>query len=72
MERHDWAHLRMCEECGHVGCCDSSPGRHATKHFALTAHPLVRSFEPGEGWFWCYADQVSFELESVPPGPWHP
>ena len=66
-----WVHLRMCQTCGHVGCCDSSPGRHATAHFRLTGDPLVRSFEPGEDWFWCYVDQVMFEL-ALPPGPSHP
>jgi uncharacterized UBP type Zn finger protein len=53
-----WVHLRMCLGCGHVGCCDSSPHRHATKHFKLTNHPLVRSIEPGETWVWCYIDEV--------------
>jgi uncharacterized UBP type Zn finger protein len=48
----------MCLTCGHVGCCDSSPNRHARKHFQRLAHPLVRSIEPGETWMWCYADQV--------------
>ena len=52
-----WAHLRMCTECGHVGCCDSSPNRHATAHYHATAHPVVRSFEPGESWQWCYLDE---------------
>ena len=66
-----WVHLRMCQTCGHVGCCDSSPGRHATAHFRLTGDPLVRSFEPGEDWFWCYVDEVMFEL-ALPPGPSHP
>ena len=66
-----WVHLRMCQSCGHVGCCDSSPGRHATAHFRLTGHPVVRSFEPGEDWFWCYVDEVMFEL-ALPPGPSHP
>jgi uncharacterized UBP type Zn finger protein len=66
-----WVHLRLCQSCGHVGCCDSSPGRHATAHFRLTGHPLVRSFEPGEDWFWCYVDEVMFEL-ALPPGPSHP
>jgi uncharacterized UBP type Zn finger protein len=70
--RRDWVHLRLCLSCGHVGCCDSSPGRHATKHFHATAHPLVRSFEPGEEWFWCYADEVMFELEGAPPALSHP
>jgi uncharacterized UBP type Zn finger protein len=53
-----WVHLRMCLACGHVGCCDSSPNRHATKHFQRTSHPLVRSAEPGERWIWCYVDQI--------------
>lgn len=49
-----WLHLRRCAECGHVGCCDSSPNRHATKHFHATGHPVIRSFEPGEDWFYDY------------------
>jgi uncharacterized UBP type Zn finger protein len=53
-----WVHLRMCLECGHVGCCDSSPNKHATKHFHGTSHPVVRSFEPGEEWRWCFVDKV--------------
>ena len=53
-----WVHLRLCMTCGHVGCCDSSPNRHATKHFHKTAHPIVRSLEPGEDWGWCYEDEV--------------
>ncbi len=53
-----WVHLRMCLTCGHVGCCDSSPNRHATAHFRATGHPIVRSIEPGESWRWCYADEV--------------
>ena len=60
----------MCQQCGHVGCCDNSPNRHATAHFHDSSHPLIRSFEPGEEWFWCYADGVSFYLD-VPPGPSH-
>jgi hypothetical protein len=66
-----WVHLRVCQACGHVGCCDSSPGRHATAHFHGTGHAIVRSYEPGEDWFWCYVDDVAFELD-VPPGPSHP
>ena len=54
--RHDWVHLRLCMECGHVGCCDSSPGKHATAHAGSSDHPVVQSFEPGEPWAWCYAD----------------
>ncbi|MBW3554289.1 MAG: UBP-type zinc finger domain-containing protein [Gemmatimonadetes bacterium] len=53
-----WVHLRLCLACGHVACCDSSKNRHATKHFHATGHPIVRSFEPGEDWRWCYADAV--------------
>ncbi len=53
-----WVHLRLCLICGHVGCCDSSPGRHATKHYHSSHHPIVRSFEPGEDWAWCYVDEV--------------
>jgi uncharacterized UBP type Zn finger protein len=52
-----WVHLRICLICGHVGCCDSSPNQHATKHFHSSDHPLVQSFEPGEYWVWCYVDQ---------------
>jgi uncharacterized UBP type Zn finger protein len=53
-----WVHLRLCMECGHVGCCDSSKNRHATKHFHKTNHPVMRSIEPGESWVWCYADEA--------------
>jgi CPA2 family monovalent cation:H+ antiporter-2 len=53
-----WVHLRLCMTCGHVGCCDSSRHKHATKHFHATSHPIVRSLEPGEEWGWCYADEV--------------
>jgi uncharacterized UBP type Zn finger protein len=57
-----WLHLRMCTECGHIGCCDSSPNRHATAHANETGHPVIRSAEPGEEWFWCYPDELAFEL----------
>jgi uncharacterized UBP type Zn finger protein len=53
-----WVHLRLCLSCGHVGCCDSSPGRHASAHFRQSAHPIVQSFEPGERWRWCYVDET--------------
>ena len=53
----DWVHLRICLSCGHVGCCDSSVGKHATKHFHATQHPIVESFEPGENWGWCYVHE---------------
>jgi len=53
-----WVHLRMCLVCGKVGCCDNSPNRHATAHFHETDHPLIRSAEHGEAWWWCYVDEV--------------
>jgi uncharacterized UBP type Zn finger protein len=52
-----WVHLRLCLECGHVGCCDSSPNRHATAHFHESHHPVIRSFEPNEEWAFCYCDE---------------
>jgi CPA1 family monovalent cation:H+ antiporter len=52
-----WVHLRLCLSCGHVGCCDSSPERHATAHFNETRDPVIRSFQPGEDWRWCYLDE---------------
>jgi uncharacterized UBP type Zn finger protein len=61
-----WVHLRLCLECGHVGCCDSSPGKHATKHFHETGHPVIRSFERGEDWGWCYVDEAMFEPAPTP------
>jgi hypothetical protein len=61
-----WVHLRVCMTCGRVGCCDSSPNRHASKHAAAIGHPIVQSFEPGEDWWWCYADQVAFVMEGAP------
>ncbi|MEA2646415.1 MAG: hypothetical protein QOE92_1498 [Chloroflexota bacterium] len=66
-----WVHLRMCAVCGHVGCCDNSKNRHATKHNDATGHPLIRSFEPGEEWYWCYPDELYFELEGAPPARHH-
>ncbi|MFT7835091.1 UBP-type zinc finger domain-containing protein [Saccharothrix sp. BKS2] len=56
VDEHNWAHLRICLSCGHVACCDSSPRRHASAHFHADAHPVMRSFEPGEDWRWCYVD----------------
>lgn len=53
-----WVHLRLCLACGHVGCCDNSPNKHATAHFHSTGHPVIRSFEPGETWLWCYEDRL--------------
>jgi uncharacterized UBP type Zn finger protein len=57
-----WVHLRLCLSCGHVGCCDSSPGRHATRHAHATRHPVAASFEPGERWAWCYVDQIEVDV----------
>lgn len=56
-----WVHLRLCLSCGHVGCCDDSRNKHATKHFRATQHPVMRSFEPGEDWGWCFVDEVFME-----------
>ena len=70
-----WLHLRICLTCGHVGCCDDSPKRHATAHYHATSHPIIRSLEPGEDWSWCYIDEVAFRLDSIagttriPPAP---
>ena len=52
-----WVHLRLCLHCGHVGCCDDSKNRHASRHYAATGHPVIRSLEPGESWMWCYEDK---------------
>ncbi len=60
-----WVHLRLCLTCGHVGCCDSSPGRHATKHAHHAHHPVVASFEPGEGWAWCYVDEEELPVPAT-------
>ena len=57
----DWVHLRLCLSCGHVGCCDQSRNKHATQHFQTSRHAVMRSFEPGEDWGWCYADRLYFE-----------
>jgi uncharacterized UBP type Zn finger protein len=57
-----WVQLRLCLACGHVGCCDSSKNKHATKHFHRTKHPVIRSFEPGERWMWCYVDEAGAEI----------
>ena len=58
-----WVHLRLCLECGHVGCCDSSPNKHATKHFHRTKHPIMKSLERGENWGWCYVDDLMIEFD---------
>jgi hypothetical protein len=63
----EWVHLRLCLECGHVGCCDDSPGRHATRHFHETQHPVMRSAEPGEDWGWCFVEELFIEPAPTPP-----
>jgi len=57
-----WVHLRICLTCGHVGCCDSSKNKHATKHFHATRHPMMRSIELGESWGWCFVDEIAYEV----------
>jgi len=70
-----WLHLRICLTCGHVGCCDDSPNRHATAHSHATSHPLIRSLEPGEVWSWCYVDEIAMVIDGItgetriPPSP---
>jgi uncharacterized UBP type Zn finger protein len=70
-----WLHLRICLICGHVGCCDDSPNRHASAHYRETSHPIIHSLEPGEAWSWCFVDDLGFVLRSlrgntrVPPSP---
>ena len=63
-----WVHLRMCMICGKIGCCDSSPNRHASGHARAASHPIIRSAEPGEDWSWCYLDEVVFSVEPTAPG----
>jgi uncharacterized UBP type Zn finger protein len=58
-----WVHLRMCMECGKIGCCDSSPNRHASKHAREVQHPIVRSAEPGEDWSYCFVDEIAFVVD---------
>ncbi len=67
-----WVHLRLCLSCGHVGCCDNSQGKHATKHFHETHHPLIRSFEPGEDWFYDYTTDQYLEGPPLAPPDHHP
>ncbi len=69
---HEWVHLRLCQACGHVGCCDNSPRRHATAHHDQSEHPLIRSFEPHEHWWYCYPDRDLFFVEGSPDAPSHP
>ena len=67
-----WVHLRRCAQCGHVGCCDSSPGQHASAHFRQTAHPVIQSFEPGEEWFWDFGAEQPVEGADLAPPTAHP
>ena len=67
-----WVHLRICMACGHVGCCDNSPNRHATAHFRSDQHPIIRSYEPGENWWWCYPEELFFQVPGAPEAPSHP
>jgi uncharacterized UBP type Zn finger protein len=60
-----WLHLRICVTCGHVGCCDDSPNRHATAHAHESTHPIIRSLEPGEEWCWCYQDELAFITDAI-------
>jgi uncharacterized UBP type Zn finger protein len=70
-----WLHLRICLQCGHVGCCDDSPGRHASHHASTSSHPIMRSLEPGETWCWCFVDEEAMLIPQVtgstriPPSP---
>ena len=66
-----WVHLRQCLTCGQVGCCDSSPNKHATKHFHATGHPIIEGYDPPEGWGWCYIDEdfVKIGLPTPQRGP---
>lgn len=61
-----WVHLRVCMSCGKVGCCDSSPNRHASGHHREIGHPIVQSYEPGEDWWWCFDDAVAFIVADGP------
>lgn len=66
-----WVHLRLCRSCGHVGCCDDSPHRHARAHFHDTGHPIIEGYDPPEGWGWCYLDESYVDLpdQTLHPGP---
>ena len=66
-----WLHLRRCTECGHIGCCDTSPSQHATAHYRATGHPVIRSFEPGEAWFWSYPSEDFYETGPELAAPEH-
>jgi len=62
-----WLHLRMCQSCGRIGCCDSSPNRHASRHAHGSGHPIFRSVEPGEDWSWCVVDEAAFVVQAPQP-----
>jgi hypothetical protein len=62
-----WVHLRLCRTCGHVGCCDDSPNRHATAHFHATTHPIIEGYDPPEGWGWCFVDEEQIDLPNQTP-----
>jgi len=62
-----WVHLRICRQCGHVGCCDESPGKHGTAHFHATGHPIIEGYDPPEGWGWCYVDEEFVDLPDQTP-----
>jgi hypothetical protein len=62
-----WVHLRICRTCGHVGCCESSPSKHAQQHHRATHHPIISSFEPGEDWSWCYVDDAYLDVAYAGP-----
>ena len=66
-----WVHLRLCETCGHVGCCDNSKNKHATKHAHAENHPVIKSFEPGEDWGYCYVDDMYFDPLPLNKGDYH-
>jgi len=67
-----WLHLRRCAQCGHIGCCDNSPGQHATAHATSSGHTVIRSFEPGEDWFWDYSTQSYLDGPTLTPPGHHP
>ncbi len=67
-----WFHLRRCAQCGHIGCCDSSPSQHATRHYQETGHPIIASFEPGEDWFYDYRSGAMTPGPALAPPRWHP
>jgi hypothetical protein len=67
-----WLHLRRCTQCGHIGCCDTSPSQHASKHAAAAGHPIIRSFEPGEDWFWSFETNNYYDGPALPPPDCHP